>query len=117
MIMSVSPQSRPPIARRYKRYIVTGSVELESSSGKSRGTLLNVGKGGVLARADTIHREETELALHFHVAAYPETFAALGHVVGTKEDLLAIKFLEEPEGIAFLLDWLDLQHCIWSGVA
>ena len=96
MLMSVSVQSRLPVARRYKRYIVSGSVVFQGPGGESRGALLNLGQGGVLVRTDAHYREGTDLTLRFQVGSDPETFSTLGQVVGTKADLLAIKFLEEP---------------------
>lgn len=114
--MSVGVQSRSPVARRSKRYTVTGSAVFQSLGGDSRGALLNFGKGGILARTDTTHPWGTKLNLHVHVAGYPETFAIRAQVVRVNEHLVAIKFLAEPEGIAFLIDWLDLQHRAVSGV-
>ena len=107
-----------PVTRRSKRYIVKGSAVLQTPSGESAGALLNLGQGGMLVRTDVPYKKGTELALRFHVGgSSPETITALGEVVGAKEDLLAIKFLKKPTGIEFLLDWLDLQHCLWSGIA
>ena len=117
MLMGATVKSRTPLTRCHKRYIVKGSVAFQGPGGESRGALLNVGQGGILARTNATHEEGATLTLHFHVAGYPETFATRGQVVGTKGTLLAIKFLAEPEGITFLLDWLDLQHYTWSGVA
>ena len=101
--------------RRYKRYIVKGSVVLQCSAGESRGTLLNLGKGGVLIRSKTVHTEGEKLSFCFDVRGYGETFKARGLVVGTQADLSAIKFLAEPAGIEALLLWLDQENCTWSG--
>lgn len=102
--------------RRYKRYIVEGSVTFQNSEGESS-ALLNVARGGVLVRTDTLCREGTVISLRFKVASYPETFASRGQVVGTKQKLMAIKFLERPKGLETLLGWLDRENCPWAGVA
>jgi hypothetical protein len=114
--MLIGAENRTRLTRRCKRYIVNGSAVLEGPGGESRGLLLNVGQGGILVRTNAAHEEGSNLTLYFHVSGYPETFAGHGQVVGTKGILSAIKFMEEPEGIKFLLAWLGLQHCTWSGV-
>ena len=115
--MGVTTQFRPPVARRYKRYIVTGSATFRRSGKECRGALLNVGQGGVLVRPDSLYREGPDLSLLFQVVGYPETVAAPGRIVGTKTDLLAIKFRQQPAGIDTLLRWLEQENCTWSGVA
>ena len=114
--MSMSVQRRPPVARRYKRFIVTGSVALQSAAGEFCAKLLNLGRGGMLVRTDVLCREGTELGLRFQTGSYPETCAALGEVVGAKEDLLAIKFRGEPARMDALLCWLERENVTWSGV-
>ena len=115
--MTLSVNSRTPVnRRRYKRYIVTGPLAVQGPGGESRGTLLNVGQGGILVRSDTTFKEGADLSLTFQVAGYPETFAVQGRVVGTKADVLAFKFLTEPSGLDMLVRWLDLQHVAWSSV-
>ena len=100
-----------------KRYIVTGFVALQTAAGDSRGKLLNLGRGGMLVRSDAPYREGTELTIRFQVGGDPETFTALGEVVGTKEDLLAIKFPDQTAGLDALLRRLEQENCTWSGVA
>ena len=117
ILMSVTTQFRPPVARRYKRYIVTGSATFRRSGKECRGALLNVGQGGVLVRPDSLYREGPDLSLLFQVVGYPETVATPALIVGTKTDLLAIKFRQQPAGIDTLLRWLEQENCTWSGVA
>lgn len=85
MLMSVNAQSRPPVARRYRRYIVSGSVVFQGPGGESRGALLNVGQGGLLVRTDSLYRGGLDLSLLFQIVGYSETVATLGRILGTKE--------------------------------
>jgi len=114
--MAQAVQTRTPLARRHKRYIVSGSVVFHASGAESRGTLLNIGKGGLLAQTDAKHSWRTSLSVHFHVTGYPETFATTAEVIRIRGELLAIEFWDEPAGLALLLAWLELQHCVWSGI-
>ena len=114
--MSGSAKNRARVTRRYKRYIVKGSVVLQGPGGGSRGMLLNIGQGGILVRTDNAQPTGVDITLLFDVTGYPETFGMWGQVVGINGSLLAIKFLDEPD-IGFLLDWLEFQHYAWSGVA
>jgi hypothetical protein len=115
-LMSVNVQNRPLVARRYRRYIVDGSAAVQGPLGESRGALLNVGQGGILVRTDVPQAQGMDLTIQFHLYSYPETFASRGQIVGIKDSMLAIKFLEEPQGLRLLLAWLQLQNCTWSGV-
>ncbi len=103
--------------RLYRRYIVTGSVVLQTGAVESCGALLNLGVGGMLVRTDTLYQEGTDLVFRFQVGGNPEMFTAFGQVVGTKADRLAIKFLEQPAGMYALLHWLEQRNFIWPGVA
>ena len=114
--MSIDLQSRTPLARRHKRYIVSGSVVFRSSEGTTCGQLLNIAKGGLLAQTEAIHPWKAKLSLLFDVTGYPERFPIWGQVVRIDGSLLTINFLEEPEAIEYLLNWLELRHCAWSGV-
>ena len=61
--------------------------------------------------------ERISASLLFQVVGYPETVATLGRIVGTKENLQAVKFREEPAGLDALLRWLEQENVTWSGVA
>ena len=116
--MSMAAKKSTRVTRRYKRYIVNGSVVLQGTRGESRGTLLNLGQGGILVRTDTAEPQGVDITVLFDVAGYLETFAMKGQVVGINGTLLAIKFLDDLDmAFLLLLDWLDFQHCTWSGVA
>jgi hypothetical protein len=110
----------PPEARerrRYRRYIVKGSVVVLHSSAEIAGELLNLGFGGVLVRTKIVHPEGTRVTLTFQFNGYPEETSAQGLVVGTKPDLMAVKFLEEPAGIESVLNWLEMEHYPWTANA
>jgi hypothetical protein len=108
--------------RRYRRYIVKGSVIInpalpEAAGDATVGELLNIGLGGVLLRSKTIPREGTRVSLRFSFDGYPEKTLAEGQVVGTKPDLMAVKFLEQPAGIDAVLNWLEQEHYPWTANA
>jgi hypothetical protein len=108
--------------RRYRRYIVKGSVIInlalpEAAGDATVGELLNIGLGGVLLRSKITHQEGTRVSLNFEFDGYPEKTSAEGQVVGTKPDLMAVKFLEQPVGIDAVLCWLEQEHYPWTVTA
>jgi hypothetical protein len=104
--------------RKHRRYIVDGTVRFTVGPVSVSGALINFGHGGMLVRADGMLGEMVSEAaqLDFQVTAYcyPETFRVLGEIVGGKNSLLAVKFLERPHGAKELLLWLEGENFPWT---
>ena len=93
--------------RLYKRYPAVGHAEFWTESTKTTCDLLDVAKGGVILRSEIQVSQAKEVTVHFQVQDYPEAFEVKGMVVRVQQDSLAVMFLEVPEGIEALLQWLE----------
>lgn len=96
--------------RRYKRYVVSGQVEIRTEVDEAVGELVHIGRRGILIRSHFIPPLRTDLSIHFTVQRYGETFRAGGRVVGSEKDLIAVSFSVEPAGMEELLQWLDKRE-------
>ncbi len=93
--------------RRHKRYRVSGRADFQAASADATGDLLDIGTGGILVRSPVIPPQGTNLTARFTVDGYAATFDCRGRVVRAQMDVLAVMFLEEPKGLAELLQWLE----------
>ena len=98
------------------RYIIGGQVIFHTGSPDSSGDLVNIGQYGMLVRTHVQVPDGTELRIGLTVEGYPPPIQGEGRVVGAQQDLLAIKFLSEPDGLIQLLEWLSLENVPWTGV-
>lgn len=96
--------------RRYKRYVVSGQVEIRTEVDEAVGELVHIGRRGILIRSHFIPPLRTDLSIHFTVQRYGETFRAGGRVVGNDKDMIAVSFSVEPAGMEELLQWLDKRE-------
>ncbi|MCH8267300.1 MAG: PilZ domain-containing protein [Acidobacteria bacterium] len=96
--------------RRYKRYVVSGQVEIRTEVDEAVGELVHIGRRGILIRSHFIPPLRTDLSIHFTVQRYGETFRVGGHVVGSEKDMIAVSFSVEPAGMEELLQWLDKKE-------
>ena len=96
--------------RRYKRYVVSGQVEIRTEVDEAVGELVHIGRRGILIRSHFIPPLRTNLSIHFTVQRYGETFRVGGRVVGSEKDLIAVNFSVEPAGMEELLQWLDMKE-------
>ena len=101
--------------RRYRRYIVSGTVRFVMDFGAGSTELVNLGEGGMLIRAANVLSEGAEGTFHVVPSRYPIEFEVEGRVVGGKDDLVAIQFLEKPHTVSTLIQWLDQENCPWTG--
>ena len=101
--------------RRYRRYIVRGMVRFRIDSIEVSGDLVNFGQGGMLIRSSFVLPEGTQLPIQVVAFCYPYSFAVPGRVVGAKGELMAIKFLQIPDGVTELLHWLERENVPWTG--
>ncbi len=94
----------------HKRYRVSGPAEFQAGSVTATGELLDVGTGGILLRSDVNPSQGTHLQAQFAVAGYHGTFNARGRVVRTQLGVVAVMFLDQPDGLQPLLDWLEQKE-------
>jgi hypothetical protein len=98
------------------RYIAPGEVIFHTGSPDSCGQLVNIGRHGMLVRTNFRASEGSTYHIGFAVDGYPHAFRAEGQIVGSREDLLAIKFVREPDEILQLLEWLGRENIPWTGL-
>ena len=96
--------------RRYKRYVVSGQVEIRTEVDEAVGELVHIGRRGILIRSHFIPPLRTDLSIHFTVQRYGETFRAGGLLVGNEKGMIAVSFSVEPAGMEELLQWLDKRE-------
>ncbi|MBI2819221.1 MAG: PilZ domain-containing protein [Acidobacteria bacterium] len=101
--------------RKHRRYIARGRVKFTVDSLELWGDLVNFGHGGMLIRSRNEVPEKTELNFRVIAYCYPNSFEVPGQIVGGKESLLAIRFLERTDGARELLRWLESENFPWTG--
>ena len=101
--------------RKHRRYIVRGRVKFTFDSLELWGDLVNFGDGGMLLRTRYEIPEKTKLNFCVVAYCYPDMFAVPGQVVGGRDSLLAIRFLERTDGVMELLRWLEVENFPWTG--
>ena len=101
--------------RRFRRYIVSGTVRFDTNSEAGSSDLVNLGEEGVLIRGGLVLPEGTEGTFHVVPSRYPVEFEIQGQVVGVKDDLMAIRFLQELQTVAVLIQCLERENCPWTG--
>ena len=101
--------------RRYRRYIVSGTVRFTTNFEAGSGDLINLGEAGILIRGGLVLPEGTEETFHVVPSRYPVEFEIQGQVVGVKDDLMAIRFLQELQTVAVLIQYLERENCPWTG--
>lgn len=105
----------PKERRRYRRYIVQGQVRFRINSSEASGELVNFSQGGLLVRSQAVLPPGTQATFRVTASCYPNAFDVAGEVVGVKDALLAIKFLEQPKSVHQLLEWLERENVPWTG--
>lgn len=93
--------------RKHKRYRVNGATRLLVNGEQRTGQLLDVGSGGVLVQVSFEAEKGDEIPLEFTVDGNPDDFKAVGRVVRTQLDVLAIMFVERPVNLDALIAWLE----------
>ena len=101
--------------RRYRRYIVQGRVWFFLDMVQVSGDLVNFGQGGMLFRSGVVLPEGCEVTIHMVAFCYPVAFEVQGQIIRVKDDLIAVRFVNEPQGMYELLQWLDRENCLWTG--
>ena len=101
--------------RRYRRYIVSGTVRFDTNSEAGSGDLINLGEAGILIRSGVVLPEGTEGTFHVVPSCYPFKFEVEGQVVGGRDDLVAIRFLQNHQTVSALIQWLGQENCPWTG--
>lgn len=101
--------------RRFRRYIVSGTVRFDTNSEAGSSDLINLGEEGVLIRGGVVLPEGTEGTFHVVPSRYSVEFEIQGQVVGVKDNLMAIRFLQKRPAVAALIQWLEWENCPWTG--
>jgi len=92
--------------RRYRRYIVTGDVQLFQGRFIGSAQLVQLGLGGMLLRGGHILPPGANGYARFKAAEYREQIEVHFEVVGQRNALMAVKFLTQPRALAELVQWL-----------
>ena len=113
----VNESDRAPEKRVHKRFIVSGSAEIELDGKEISGKVVSVGAGGLLVVCDHSPPPGTEVRLDFAVWGLASEFpvSARGKVVWTHPGKVGLEFIGEPDGLKALLIFLEREHCCWSG--
>jgi hypothetical protein len=98
------------------RYIVVGEVIFHTGSPDSCGELVNIGQRGILVRTNLQAPQGAEFRMGVTVDGYPQPLQARAEVVGSHENLLALKFVTEPAEMTQLLHWLLRENVPWTGL-
>ncbi|MGH9784432.1 MAG: PilZ domain-containing protein [Terriglobia bacterium] len=101
--------------RRYRRYIVAGSVRFVMNFGAGSTELVNLGEGGMLIRAAAVLADGATGTFHVVPSRYPLEFEVEGQVVGGKDDLVAIQFPQKHHAVSALIQRLEQENCPWTG--
>ena len=106
----------PTIERRnHRRFIVSGRVRIVKGFDTGLGSLVNLGEGGILLRSRALFPEGAKATFHVSPSGCPIEFEIEGQVVGVKDDLMAVRFLEERQEVSYCLRWLASENCPWTG--
>jgi hypothetical protein len=111
-MINLTPSSE---RRKHRRFIVSGGVRLLKGFDTGLGTLVNLGEGGILFRGRTVFPEGTKATFQISPARCPIRFEVEGEVVGVRDDLMAVRFLEERLEVSLCLQWLASENCPWTG--
>jgi hypothetical protein len=103
------------IRRKHKRYIVDGSVTLQGDVGEAFGTLVNLGRGGMLVRSSRVNPQAgEEYKLRFTVRGYDQPMEAGGMVVGGHSGFLAMQFSHAPQDLDTVLHFMEQANYPWA---
>jgi hypothetical protein len=101
--------------RRFRRYIISGEVELRMSYLETVAELVNLGEGGLLVRGQIALPEGSLITARVKPARGPFNLEIHGEVVGGKGNLMAVRFTEAPRNINEMLCWLQMENLPWAG--
>ena len=101
--------------RRFRRYIVAGSIRFVVDLGAGSTELVNLGEGGMLIQAANGLSDGAAGTFHVVPSRYPLPFEVEGEVVGGKEDFVAVRFLQKHATVSALIQWLEQENCPWTG--
>ena len=103
--------------RKHRRFIVSGRVRLVRGFDTALGSLVNLGEGGILVRSQVPYPEGANATCQVSPRGCPIEFEIEGQVVGVKDELMAVRFLEERSEVSLCLRWLASENCPWTGTA
>lgn len=101
--------------RKHRRFIVSGKVQMVTRFDFAPATLVNLGEGGILIRSRDPFPEGTRGTFHISPVACPFEIEIQGQVVGVKDDLMAVQFLERQTEVSDCVQWLANENCPWAG--
>jgi len=94
----------------YKRYPVSGRMLFQMDSMEVTGKLVDISRGGALIRSKVQPFEGEELTALLEVQDYPRVLEIRGMAMRVQSYSWSMMFLEEPAGLAELLQWLERTH-------
>ena len=101
--------------RKHRRFIVSGRVRMVSGFDSGLGNLVNLGEGGILMRTRALFPEGTKATFQVQPSACPIEIEIEGEVVGVKDDIMAVRFLEKRPEVSACVQWLANENCPWTG--
>lgn len=101
--------------RKHRRFIVSGRVRFATGFDSVLANLVNLGQGGILIRSQVTYPEGTKATFHVSPHGCPYKLEVEGQVVGAKDGLMAVQFLEERPEISDCIQWLVSENCPWTG--
>ena len=101
--------------RKHRRYIVSGRVRFVAGFDSGLGSLVNLGEGGILIRSRALFQKGAKATFRVSPVGCPIELEIEGQVVGVKDDLMAVRFLEERREVLDCLRWLASENCPWTG--
>jgi hypothetical protein len=106
-----------PERRRHRRYIVRGRVRFAIDSLEVWADLVNFGAGGMQIRSRYELPAGSRRTFRLMAFCYPVAIDVEGEVVGGREELVSIQFVNKPDTVNGLLRWLEQEHFPWTGPA
>lgn len=101
--------------RKHRRFIVSGRVRFVTGFDSGLGSLVNLGKGGILFRSRAVLPEGAKGTFQLHPSGCPIELKIEGQVVGVKNEIMAVRFLEERPEVSDCVQWLANENCPWTG--
>ena len=101
--------------RKHRRYIVSGRVRFVTGFDTGLASLVNLGEGGILIRSRALLPLGTKATFRVVPSQCPIEIEIEGRVVGVKDGLLAVRFLEKRQEVSDCVRWLASENCPWTG--
>ena len=108
---------KQPDRRRYIRYYVTGSLELEVGEKVFTAIPINLGLGGVLLKAAEVPPESATGTMRLDIRGFDERIVAKARIIRTHETAAAASFLTSPAALVRCGAWLAQKERVKQAIA